>query len=276
MQIQSPYAPRFNLVLLALIGLLIEPLAGPLFHASAGLAPRGKGRDVPQETTDKASQSKSEKDVIHPKQPAPKVTKPPRHRAPAPARTPPFTLEWHLLRCRADGLQEEVRPIIEFSLDAHMQLAVKVSQPGFIYVIEHTEGGDGGIIDQPQQIFPDPTIHDAQGFVEEEREIILPLSCATGKSGCCCTGRPDTAAGMKTLSVIFSKKPLLDIVSKGQFDRAYVQELKAQYDERVNQQDVEASPSPKSEGAGRFTYVVKDRNLQNQAFFIALIRFRKI
>lgn len=140
------------------------------------------------------------------------IRKPVRHTRPRPVeqeQSPLLSLQWRVLKLKADGSQEEINPIAKFFPGDFLRLGVKTNQDGYLYII-HQRGKD---LDG-QIIFPDSRVNDGGNFVTKDQEFIVPSNCPTGPNALPCALPVVPPAGQEFFTLIFSRDMLLDLPNK--------------------------------------------------------------
>jgi hypothetical protein len=269
---------RLCLFLTTLGGLILQPLIADYTSAQAKIIM--KGYETPSQGRGKTRTGKGD-DVWDDKVYTPRRVPGPRPPVPRPAPRPVplLTLEWRLLKCNTGGALQEISPLATFKSGDRFRLAVKVNQPGYLYMLNLTEGADGSILYGPVQIFPDSRIMNGQNATQKNQEIVLPAACAPSTDPCDCVWGFNETAGRETFMIIFSRQQLLDLAynktSNGLIKQSYIEQLKAKFRSRIDRQEIKRTSKPdsiaQSGSAGRYAFWVTNYNRKNNEELIEII-----
>jgi hypothetical protein len=127
---------------------------------------------------------------------------------------PLLTVKYRVLK-RGDGnTQERVDPAGEFKLGDQLKLALTANQDGYLYVVHHSVGTDGQVIDRSHIIFPDPRINEGRNEVRKDHEYVVPGYCSGIDDAKDCWWEITPPNGRDYFTVIFSRDQITKLPSK--------------------------------------------------------------
>ncbi len=127
-----------------------------------------------------------------------------------------LTLQWQVLKQNAAKNPQEVDPDSEFHTGDRLQLAIKVNQRGYIYILD----------DEGAVLFPNERINGGKNLVPQYYQVIIPSNCAPEfmENGRCWWRLkvPLPESGRETLFVIFSRDEIKTLPNNAQQARERV------------------------------------------------------
>jgi Domain of unknown function (DUF4384) len=183
--------PTGPLMLAALLASL--PGTAPVCRAAAARA-----QDTP--SWDKLTPKPKPK----PAAPRPAPRKPPRR---APTAASPLEVEYRVFKVNENNSQVEVNSVTVFNRGDRVRLAVKANADLYLFVIHQKSPAEGGRI-----FIPDSRFNNGQNLLERGREFAFPDDCPPGGAASDCSYLVDAAAGQEYFTLIFSRRPSLDLL----------------------------------------------------------------
>lgn len=144
-----------------------------------------------------------------------------------PARASALRLEIRIFKRIDKNTKQECNPFANFHNGDQVQLGITPNQPGYLYLIHHSENLDGKLA------YPDSRIDDGQNFIKKDREYIVPSYCNESQrlDDCWWTLTPSPNK-KEYFTIIYSRKIMQDLLSKtvengGIVKRQMIDELKS-------------------------------------------------
>jgi hypothetical protein len=186
-----------------------------------------------------------------------------------------LTLQWRLFERGEDNVREEVDPNKVFASNDQVKLAVTANQPGYLYIINQTEGKDGILL------FPDPTANGGDNYVEKDKEYYIPDKCSDKPDVDDCwmglNPEPKIVNPTENLIVIFSRDEITTLPRRvktaGDVIKRYdIAKIVANSSKQVKQ--VKGSYAIPNQSASRYATWVQNTDTRDNEDLVTVIKIK--